>query len=167
MAIQKNFKITNGLEVNTNLIFADTNSNKVGIATTNPQYTLSVNGGIGVTNSIVTGVSTVNAIVINGTLSAGHTTGVSNQYLASIGTGITWKSVVTPRTSTVYSAGIGSTSFSASYTVGLVDAYINGVRLIPPPSPYAEFTASNGTDIFINDPCFGGELVEIVVYNQL
>jgi len=47
MAVQKNFKITNGLEVNTNLIFADTNSNKVGIATTTVNYTLDVNGDIG------------------------------------------------------------------------------------------------------------------------
>jgi hypothetical protein len=167
MAINKNFVVKNGLEVNENLIYADATSDRIGIKTTNPQHVLHVNGGIGVTNSVVTGISTINAIVITGTLSAGHTTGASNQYLASIGTGITWKSVVTPRTSTVYSAGIGSTSFSVSYTVGLVDAYINGVRLIPPPSPYAEFTASNGTDIFINDPCFGNEIVEIVVYNQI
>ena len=166
-SIQKNFKITNGLEVNNNLIFADTNSNKVGIATTNVKYNFHVNGGIGATHSIVTGISTVNSLVINGTLSVGNTTGVTNQYLASIGTGVTWKNVVSPRTSTVYSAGIGDTSFSASYQVGLVDAYINGVRLIPPPSPYAEFTASNGTDVILNDPCFGGEIVEIVVYNSL
>ncbi len=167
MAIQKNFVIKNGLEVNSNLIFADTNSNKVGIATTSPQYTLHVNGGIGATSLNVTGVSTVNSLSINGTLSVGNSTGTSNQYLASIGTGVTWKNVVVPRTSTVYSAGIGSTSFSASYSVGLIDVYINGVRLVPPPSSYAEFTASNGTSILLNDPCFGGEIVELVVYNQL
>jgi hypothetical protein len=167
MAIQKNFVIKNGLEVNSNLIFADTNSNKVGIATTSPQYTLHVNGGIGATSLNVTGVSTVNSLSINGTLSVGNSTGTSNQYLASIGTGVTWKNVVVPRTSTVYSAGIGSTSFSASYSVGLIDVYINGVRLVPPPSSYAEFTASNGTSILLNDPCFGGEIVELVVYNSL
>jgi len=167
MAVQKNFVIENGLEVNNNLIFANTDSNKVGIATTSPQYTLHVNGGIGATSLNVTGVSTVNSLNINGTLSVGSTTGTSNQYLASVGTGVTWKSVVTPRTSTVYSAGIGSTSFSASYSVGLIDVYINGVRLVPPPSSYAEFTASNGTSVILNDPCFGGEIVELVVYNSL
>ena len=36
MTIQKNFVIQNGLEVNNNLIFADKDTNKVGIGTTNP-----------------------------------------------------------------------------------------------------------------------------------
>jgi hypothetical protein len=49
----------------------------------------------------------------------------------------------------------------------LIDVYINGVRLVPPPSGLAEFTASNGSIVFLNDPCFGGEIVELVVYNQL
>ena len=57
-AINKNFVIKNGLEVNTNLIFADIITDKVGIGTTNPQYTLHVSGGIGVTNLYVSGVST-------------------------------------------------------------------------------------------------------------
>lgn len=167
MTVQKNFVIKNGIEVNTNLIFGDTNSNKVGIATTSPSYTLHVNGGIGATSSNVTGVSTVNNLTINGTVSIGNTTGTVDQYLASVGTGVTWKSVVVPRTSTVYSAGIGSTAFSATYESGLIDVYINGVRLVPPPSAFAEFTASNGSVVYLNDPCFGGEIVELVVYNQL
>ena len=58
-AINKNFVIKNGLEVDTNLIFADAYNNKVGIGTTNPQYTLHVNGGIGVTNAYVSGITTV------------------------------------------------------------------------------------------------------------
>lgn len=234
MAIQKNFVIKNGLEVDTNLILADAQTNKVGIGTTVPQYTLHVNGGIGATdlyvsgigtfstlnaddinldnafinigvitsivstsgtitslsganlnysgistlgiitsnqinsqNLKVTGISTLNNIILNGYLSIGNTTGTEDQYLASVGTGVTWKSVVVPRTSTVYSAGIGSTAFSATYEIGLIDVYVNGVRLVPPPSGLAEFTASNGSIVFLNDPCFGGEIVELVVYNQL
>jgi hypothetical protein len=167
MAVQKNFVIKNGIEVNTNLIFGDTNSNKVGIATTNPDYTLHVNGGIGATTLNVSGISTVGNLVINGTVSVGNSVGSVDQYLASIGTGVTWKSVVVPRTSTVYSAGIGSTAFSATYETGLIDVYINGVRLVPPPSAYAEFTASDGSNVYLNDACFGGEIVELVVYNQL
>jgi hypothetical protein len=38
-AINKNFVIKNGLEVDTNLIIADAYTNKVGIGTTVPQYT--------------------------------------------------------------------------------------------------------------------------------
>ena len=59
MAINKNFVIKNGLEVDTNLILADSQTNKVGIGTTVPQYTLHVNGGIGVTNAYVSGITTV------------------------------------------------------------------------------------------------------------
>ena len=58
-AINKNFVIKNGLEVDTDLIFADPQTNKVGIGTTVPQYTLHVNGGIGVTNAYVSGITTV------------------------------------------------------------------------------------------------------------
>ena len=58
-AVNKNFVIKNGLEVDTNLILADAYTNKVGIGTTVPQYTLHVNGGIGVTNAYVSGITTV------------------------------------------------------------------------------------------------------------
>ena len=165
MAVNKNFVVKNGLEVADNLIFAE--NGKVGIGSTSPSNTLDVNGDIKTKSISVSGITTVNNLIISGTISIGNTVGTTDQYLASVGTGVTWKSVVIPRTSTVYQAGIGSTSFSATYEVGLVDVYINGVRLVPPSSPYAEFTASNGTNIVLNDPCFGGEIVEVVVYNQL
>ena len=58
-AINKSFVIKNGLEVDTNLIIADAYTNKVGIGTTVPQYTLHVNGGIGATNAYVSGIATV------------------------------------------------------------------------------------------------------------
>ena len=157
----KNFVVKNGLEVNTNLIFADKGTNKVGIATTTPNYTLHVNGGIGATTANL-GITTVSNLVISGSVSAANTIGSNGQYLASTGAGVTWKSVVVPRTSTVYTAGIGSTSFSVSYTVGLVDVYINGIRLAP-----TEFTATDGVSVGIADSCFGGETVELVVYNSL
>lgn len=161
MAVQKNFVVKNGLEVDTNLIVANPQTNKVGIGTTVPLYTLHVNGGIGATTANL-GITTVSNLVISGSVSAANTIGSNGQYLASTGAGVTWKSVVAPRTSTVYTAGIGSTSFSVSYTVGLVDVYINGIRLAP-----TEFTATDGVSVGIADSCFGGETVELVVYNSL
>ena len=59
MAVNKNFVVKNGLEVNTDLILANAAENRVGIATTVPQYTLHVNGGIGATDAYVSVASTV------------------------------------------------------------------------------------------------------------
>ena len=59
MAVNKNFVVKNGLEVGPDLILANTDNNRVGIATTTPNYTLHVNGGIGATDVYVTGISTV------------------------------------------------------------------------------------------------------------
>ena len=74
MAINKNFVIKNGVEVNTNLLVGDSTLNKVGIATTVPGYTLHIGvgggarGGIGATDITVTGIATIgvaNSIVNN------------------------------------------------------------------------------------------------------
>ena len=59
MAVNKNFVVKNGLEVGTDLILANTDNNRVGIATTTPNYTLHVNGGIGATDAYVSGITTV------------------------------------------------------------------------------------------------------------
>ena len=81
MAVNKNFVIKNGIEVDTNLIFADSISNVVGIATTIPSHKFHVVGGIGATELVVSGLSTfagnvdINAdIDISGSLTVdGHT----------------------------------------------------------------------------------------------
>ena len=58
MAVNKNFVVKNGLEVNDNLLVADQTTEKVGIGTSVSYYTLHVQGGIGATEARVTGVST-------------------------------------------------------------------------------------------------------------
>ena len=58
MAVNKNFVVKNGLEVNSDLILADADTKRVGIGSTVPQYTLDVAGGIGVTHIYTSGVST-------------------------------------------------------------------------------------------------------------
>lgn len=160
MAVQKNFIIQNGLEVNTKLIFADKDSNKVGIATTNPLYTLHVNGGIGATTLTVTGVSTVSDLVIEGKVGIGTSFGGAGQYLVSTGTGVTWAAVPTVRSTDLQTAGIGATTFSTTYSVGLLDVYINGVKLSAD-----EYTANNGVTVALDDACFGGETVEFISYS--
>ena len=69
MAVNKNFVVKNGLEVNTSLIVANAETQKVGIASTTPQYTLDVSGGIGATDLYVTGVGTfLNDVFVGGNL---------------------------------------------------------------------------------------------------
>ena len=69
MAVNKNFVVKNGLEVNNSLIVANAETQKVGIASTTPQYTLDVSGGIGVTDLYVTGVGTFkNDVFVDGNL---------------------------------------------------------------------------------------------------
>ena len=59
MAVNKNFVVKNGLEVNNNLIIADPETKRVGIGSTVPQYTLDVSGGIGATDLYVAGFTTI------------------------------------------------------------------------------------------------------------
>ena len=58
MAVNKNFVVKNGLEVSTDLILADATTNRVGIGSTIPDYTLQVIGGIGGTSLHVSGFTT-------------------------------------------------------------------------------------------------------------
>jgi hypothetical protein len=58
-AINKNFIVKNGLQVGNDLIVANADSNKVGIASTIPTSTLSVGGQIAADQVVVSGVSTL------------------------------------------------------------------------------------------------------------
>ena len=59
MTVNKNFVVKNGLEVGTDLILADAATNKVGIGSTLPNFTLEVKGGIGATDVKVSGFTTL------------------------------------------------------------------------------------------------------------
>ncbi len=65
MAINKNFVIKNGLEVNTNVLVAASEESQVGVGTTRPYYKLHVGGGegnrggIGATDITITGIATI------------------------------------------------------------------------------------------------------------
>ena len=84
MAINKNFVVKNGLEVNTNQIFADSTSGKVGIGSTLPTVELDVTGAIAatdVTSSLlrVTGYSTLPQVTVNDDLSVLGFTTLTNE----------------------------------------------------------------------------------------
>ncbi len=78
MAVDKNFVVKNGLEVDTNLIFADANRNQVGIATTVTNFTFQVLGGVGVTNITISNLATVLSHLRVGTTGTSFTVLASN-----------------------------------------------------------------------------------------
>ena len=63
-------------------------------------------------------------------------------------------------TRTNATATASQTTFSAPYTVGYVDVYLNGVKLINT----TDFTATNGTSIVLTSGAAAGDLVEIISF---
>ena len=58
MAVNKSFVVKNGFEASTDLIVADAFTRRVGVGTTVATHTLHVNGGIGATTLVVSGIGT-------------------------------------------------------------------------------------------------------------
>jgi len=87
MAVNKNFVVKNGLEVATDVILANATTKNVGIGSTQPEFTLDVRGGIGVTHIQVTGFSTFTQDVQVG--SSGSVFYVSNSTgMVGVGTSV-------------------------------------------------------------------------------
>ncbi len=72
MAVNKNFKIRNGLEVADSLIFANANNDNVGIGTTDPRFTLEVSGDISLNNRLYTSTSDSFVKNVAGIVSEGY-----------------------------------------------------------------------------------------------
>ena len=51
-------------------------------------------------------------------------------------------------------------TFASGYTVGYIDAYINGVRLIHPD----DYTASDGSTVGLTTAATNGDVLELVAY---
>ena len=59
-----------------------------------------------------------------------------------------------------YTATAGQTSFAATYDVGYIDVYLNGIKLIDG----TDFTASNGTSVVLSSGAALNDTVDIVAY---
>ena len=58
MAVSRNFVVKNGLQVNTSLLFADVDNQRIGIGSTQPNNVLDVVGGIAATDIQLSGFAT-------------------------------------------------------------------------------------------------------------
>lgn len=162
MSVQKNFVVKNGLEVSTDLILANATLNNVGIGSTTPRVKLDVRGGIAATDLNVSGITTVQSLVIAGTLKAGSTgVGTTGQYLRSTQTGVEWVNFPTLRTIQSYTATEGQTVFSFVHTPNELDVFLNGVKLST-----SEYSDSSINVTLIN-PAFGGDIVELIGYGVI
>ena len=63
MAVNRNFVVKNGLQVNTSLLFVDSSTNRIGIGSTVPSTVLDVVGGIAATDLKLTGISTISGAI--------------------------------------------------------------------------------------------------------
>ena len=63
MAVNRNFVVKNGLQVNTSLLFVDSSTNRIGIGSTVPSTVLDVIGGIAATDLQLSGVSTISGAI--------------------------------------------------------------------------------------------------------
>jgi len=105
----------------------------------------------------ITGITT-----LGGPVTAGSSEGVSGQYLRHVGTGVTWTSFPPLRTTQTNVATDGQTAFNFVYNINFLDVFVNGIKLTT-----SEYTASNGTQIVLASPAFGGDIIEFHSYNTV
>lgn len=191
MGVNKNFIVRNGLEVEGNLIVAS--DEKVGIATTNPQYTLHVNGGIGATNILVSGISTFSSINVNTALL--ESVDINSGQIDILGLGVTGISTFNNIVLDGYVSIGGTTGKDGQVLVstgtGVSWSKLSKNSILVTASPGQdsflfsydigsveiyingvrlspnEFIATDGSTIILNDPCFGNETVEIIATQTL
>ena len=162
MGVNKNFVVKNGLEVSNDLILANAEKNRVGIGTSFPTHLLHVNGGIAATHVSVSGVTTVNSLVLQGPISVANTFGKSFQYLRSDGFGgVEWAGLPELRTSVSYTAIEGQTDFEYIPTVAYIDVFVNGVKLTE-----SSYNYISGVRIVLLHPAFENDVIEIIGYTS-
>lgn len=152
----KNFIVKHGLEVDGNLIYANPDTNRIGIKTSTPSVDLDIAGNVRANNLTLS-----SNLSLNGNLSIGGSSGAPGYYLANTGIGITWAPTPGLRTLLSVEATTNQSLFNVVYNVSTgVDVFINGTRLSS-----SDYTANNGSTVILNVPCFGGERVEIIAYS--
>jgi hypothetical protein len=127
--------------INNQLTFATINANSSLILATSPTDTLSIVAGNNI--SIATNTAT-KTITISSTATGGG--GISN-------------TIYNYRTVLDFTANAGQTLFNATYTVGSVDVYRNGMHL-----GQSDFIANTGTNIILNVGANANDLITIEAF---
>jgi hypothetical protein len=99
------------------------------------------------------------------TVVSSNNAGTSGYVLTSNGTGVapSWQAGgVGTITVTDFTATASQTTFTVSYTVGLVEVYRNGAKL-----GIADYTATSGTNIVLATGATAGDLIEVVAFSAL
>jgi hypothetical protein len=130
------------------------------------QTTFTVTGGyvVGLVDVYVNGVKYAPAdyTATNGTTVVLTEGVVAGDIVDIINYKATIAALPTSRDTFDYTATAGQTSFTVSggYVVGLLDVYVNGVKLTS-----SEYTATNGTTFVLTDPSVVGDQVQAIRYN--
>jgi len=83
----------------------------------------------------------------------------SGKYLTTDGTNTSWATLGNTYSRTSFTATSSQTTFTVSYTVGLIQVYVNGVLLND-----ADYTATNGTSVVLAVGCNSGDIVETIAF---
>jgi len=154
MGINKNFVVRNGLEVANTLLYANDETNRVGINSGTPEHELDVIGDVKLDGKIFSPVS------------FGGTSGVTGQYLASTGEKWKWESFPRSRHTEIFTLTAGQTRLPATGSFGtfllteteLTSVFLDGVKLTD-----GDYVINpGGGSITLFAAAFGGEEVELI-----
>lgn len=156
MGINKNFVVRNGLEVANTLLYANDETNRIGINSGTPEHVLDVIGDASIDGALFSPVS------------LGGTSGVTGQYLQSTGDKWRWESFPRSRQTEIYTLTAGQTRIPASGTFGtfilteteLTSVFLDGVKLTN--GDYV--INAGGGSITLFAAAFGGEELELIAH---
>ena len=156
MGINKNFVVRNGLEVGNTLLFANDETNRIGINSGTPEFTLDVLGDTSIDGALFSPVS------------SGGTSGVSGQYLQSTGDKWKWESFprnrqaerITLTAGQVRVPAVGSFAEFILTETELTSIFIDGVKLTE--GDYV--INAGGGSITLFAAAFGGEEIEVIAH---
>ena len=156
MAVNRNFVVKNGLQVNTSLLFVDSSTNRIGIGSTVPSTVLDVVGGIAATDLKLTGISTISgAIYGDGGVAAIQVgTGISIGGDLYVGDDVVFDEISGRE---LYVSGIGTINQFQALTANVSGVTTTGIlsassAIITGIGTIQEFNVGTGGTVFYADP---------------